>query len=447
VWSLAVSLFHLVSGRLPFTEPTTAALSAAIAGDLDAPPPDVRDCAPEHVRASISTAFSAVIARGMARRVQDRYASIDEFASDLHGCLVQRGEGLYSAFISYRVFSQKYHAMLLYDVLNNTTTPAGHRVIVYLDVKRLVKGEDWEEGFSGGLLNSLVALPLLSAGMIGPMTALKGNEDDPQDNVVKELIIMQTIMNADDDVGKRLETIYPILIGKPCPPGDTHYPCTGNFFSDGSNNAIKQLSTVVSPPTSSAVTAFLKKRRLAADEAVSATISSVVKDLFALQGAQLWNHGKLVEEDIPEDSDLWHKVVNDPSNPPLDLAQLRMLKAEFRAIVPGIHEVIDRAYANSSLRKIKRDLVEERRKELMHRVINRMSAELLAHTFECWRECVGEDEHTLKVKLRTLREDEEDDSIAGDAGKNSSVAKPFAACQQKMLASRPAFLKIYSTAL
>ena len=28
--------------------------------------------------------------------------------------------------------------MLLYEVLNNTITPAGHRVIVYLDVKRLV---------------------------------------------------------------------------------------------------------------------------------------------------------------------------------------------------------------------------------------------------------------------------------------------------------------------
>jgi hypothetical protein len=28
--------------------------------------------------------------------------------------------------------------MMLYEVLNNTITPAGNRVIVYLDVKRLV---------------------------------------------------------------------------------------------------------------------------------------------------------------------------------------------------------------------------------------------------------------------------------------------------------------------
>ena len=37
------------------------------------------------------------------------------------------------------------HAALLYDALNNTVTPAGHRVIAYLDVRRLVKGEDWEQ--------------------------------------------------------------------------------------------------------------------------------------------------------------------------------------------------------------------------------------------------------------------------------------------------------------
>jgi hypothetical protein len=41
-------------------------------------------------------------------------------------------------------------------------------------VKRLVAGEDWEQGFSRGLLNSLIALPMLSAGVINPMTSLKG---------------------------------------------------------------------------------------------------------------------------------------------------------------------------------------------------------------------------------------------------------------------------------
>jgi predicted kinase len=105
---------------------------------MDETAPDVRDRAPEHVRAGISSAFAAVIARGLEKRMEARFQTVDEMATALHGCLVQRGEEMYSAFISYRVFSEKFHAHLLYEVLNNTITPGGHRVIVYLDAKRLV---------------------------------------------------------------------------------------------------------------------------------------------------------------------------------------------------------------------------------------------------------------------------------------------------------------------
>ena len=59
-----------------------------------------------------------------------------------------------------------------------------------------VKGEDWEAGFASGLLNSLVALPMLSAGVINPMTQLAGAPEDRQDNVAKELIIMQAVAGA-----------------------------------------------------------------------------------------------------------------------------------------------------------------------------------------------------------------------------------------------------------
>ena len=37
------------------------------------------------------------------------------------------------------------------QVLNNTVTPAGHRVINYLDVTRLVAGQDWEQVPKSGL--------------------------------------------------------------------------------------------------------------------------------------------------------------------------------------------------------------------------------------------------------------------------------------------------------
>jgi hypothetical protein len=93
-------------------------------------------------------------------------------------------------------------------------TPTGHRVTVYWDAHRLVKGEDWEEGFATGLLNSLCFLPLFSYGATAPLAALPedcfvqrvregwgeqplgrtrlhGRDSDWEDNVLKEFLIAQ----------------------------------------------------------------------------------------------------------------------------------------------------------------------------------------------------------------------------------------------------------------
>jgi hypothetical protein len=44
-----------------------------------------------------------------------------------------------SVFISYRVASELPLARLLFDELNHTVTPGGHRVTVYWDAHRLIK--------------------------------------------------------------------------------------------------------------------------------------------------------------------------------------------------------------------------------------------------------------------------------------------------------------------
>jgi len=169
---------------------------AVIAGDLESPSPDIRDVTgTDEIRAGLSTAFAKVVAKGLAKKVEDRYQTADELVSALYGCLVDSKERVYSTFISYRVFSEKIHASLLHEVLNNTVTPGGHRVVNYLDTQRLVKGEDWEKGFSQGLLNSLVALPMVSRGYLGPLTELQGTPDDHVDNVLKELQIMHALMD------------------------------------------------------------------------------------------------------------------------------------------------------------------------------------------------------------------------------------------------------------
>ena len=342
VWSLAASMFHLVSGKLPFDARTPLAASVNIAGDMDAKPPDVREAVPEELRANISSAFAEVLKKGLEKKIENRYQTISMFQKALHGCLVQKGEEMYSAFISYRVFSEKYHASLLYDALNNSVTPAGHRVIVYLDAKRLVKGEGWEEGFSLGLMNSLVALPMVSAGVLKPMEALRGADSDRPDNVCKELLIMQSLLGK---AGK-LQAIYPILVGPPLKEGDANYPGTDDFFAHN-GPLIAKLADVRSPATMDAAAEFLKARNVAsaAEAARGLTVKATVKKILDIQGAKLWQHEPLDADPVPEDSDLLRNVSSDPPDPPLDRANLEMLRAEIRALLPGIHQVIDRANA------------------------------------------------------------------------------------------------------
>ena len=216
---------------------------------------------------------------------------------------------------------------------------------------------------------------------------------------------MQALMTCDDDTVRKLETIFPILIGRPCSENEPQYPCTGNFFADGSNTCIRELASVASPPTVKAVSNFLQRNRIDYDrEMLQASVSTFVKDLFALQGAQLWNHGALKEEFISEDSELVEKLKKDPPQPPLDLEQLCMLKAEFRALIPSIHEVIDRADSASKARRELKDNVQARRKSILLRVFARVLLKMLAASFQAWKACLGSEDKEFSAKLRALPE-------------------------------------------
>lgn len=84
--------------------------------------------------------------------------------NDVYDCLVSMGEAKVLVFISYRVKTEAPLARLVFVAINNYTTPAGHRVVAYLDAEHLVDGEEWEVDFSTALVNPLVFFPLLSAG-------------------------------------------------------------------------------------------------------------------------------------------------------------------------------------------------------------------------------------------------------------------------------------------
>ena len=405
IWSLAVTLFHITTGKLPFDCPDAMTAALNIARDMDSSPPDVRDYASDSENLKISSELASVISKGMQKRIQNRFRSVDEMATALHGCLVSTGDLFYSAFISYQGASERYHALMLYDVLNNTITPAGRRVIVYLDFKRL-ESEDWEESLAAGLMNSLVALPLLSAGMINSLLRLSGNNDDPADRMAQELMLMNALNNHKSMTStSRLETIFPILVGRPLGPEDPNYPCSGNFFTDGSNVNVKRLARRVSQAVVNAVHHFLKKHHLEfAEDEYASPIADTVKDLFSVQGAQLWNHGPLAAEAIPEDSEFWSTVSTTQSDPPLDLAQLRMLKAELRALIPAIHEVIDRAQTSAVNRFAVATAVSERRKILMAKVVRRMIIESVSDMFHTWSEAAQEAKmaSVLQYRMRNM---------------------------------------------
>ena len=393
LWSLGVSAFEIVTGVLPFQAHSNLLWSAAIAGNMDEKAPSVLDMMDDAHRAVFDHNLAKAIAKALEKKISDRYQSVDEMHEAIYSCLVNSGEACYSAFISYRVASEAPLARLLFDELNHTLTPAGHRVTVYWDAHRLVKGEEWEEGFSSGLLRSLCVLPLVSYGSTAPLAKvsgsrlvqvtsngweerpfgrvrLKGMDSDPEDNVLKEFLISLALLerrNASDRSETEqglLQAIYPILIGRQDPPGHPNYPKMGSFFQVQAGGGI--YPEVPSPPTTKSVATFLAERAClpvdAVESASSKSVSAIMKGLTSIQGCQLWEH----PADLPEaeltrgQMDLVGKGYTGPAvdidgvhltpdqrercaKGGFDELQLRQLKAQVRHRLPDIHELIDRA--------------------------------------------------------------------------------------------------------
>ena len=324
IWSLGVTMYELVTSRLPFQSDSDLLWNFAVAGNMDEKAPDVLDALPEGRRSTFDNNLGKVIAKALEKRVGRRYDSADEMHEAVYACLIERGEACYSGFISYRVASEAPLARFLFDELNHSVTPGGHRVTVYWDAHRLVKGEDWETGFASGLLNSLCFLPLLSYGFTAPLASLpeeqlasalalgwemapvgrqrlEGVESDPEDNCLKELLIAQALLGpgnlqagACGGESAQLQFEYPILAGRQEPDGHPEYPRMGSFFAvQGGGGSFVETP---SPPTARAV--FLRDRAGFTTEAAELVKRLRVQDVMTAtmrrQGCQLWNHPKVL---------------------------------------------------------------------------------------------------------------------------------------------------------
>jgi hypothetical protein len=281
-----------------------------------------------------------------------------------------------SVFISYRVAADAPLARLIFDDLNHTVTPGGHRVTVYWDSYRLVAGQDWEEGFSVGLLNSLCIFPILSYGCTAPLAGdgisspagrrpstasvawwpeevagrqrLRGAEGDQEDNVLKEFLIAGALLKRraaqDRQPGEqgKLQLAYPILVGAQHPVDHPCYPGMGDFFAvQGGGGRYPGSPT---PATNRAVVRFLRERAGLPDAALSEvadmSVATGVGSLTALQGCRVWHHPSGLEEAklSKEQDDLVGSGITGPPtrgspeegtwSSGYDARQLRMLKAQ-----------------------------------------------------------------------------------------------------------------------
>jgi serine/threonine protein kinase len=82
LYGLAVVAYEMLSGRVPFQGATTQLLVAHV----QTPPPPLTDVAPQ-----LPAALDAVLARGMAKRPEDRYQSGAELVAALTAALQQAG--------------------------------------------------------------------------------------------------------------------------------------------------------------------------------------------------------------------------------------------------------------------------------------------------------------------------------------------------------------------
>eukprot|EP00292_Cryptomonas_paramecium_P002636 CAMPEP_0113722472 /NCGR_PEP_ID=MMETSP0038_2-20120614/37772_1 /TAXON_ID=2898 /ORGANISM="Cryptomonas paramecium" /LENGTH=2376 /DNA_ID=CAMNT_0000651725 /DNA_START=109 /DNA_END=7236 /DNA_ORIENTATION=+ /assembly_acc=CAM_ASM_000170 len=337
LWSLGVTIFEMVSGVLPFQAESDLLFSVAIAGNMDEHAPSVLDKLPDDRRSKFDHNLARVISQALEKRVSERFQSVDEMHDAVYSCLIDRGEAVYSVFISYRVATELPLARLLFDGLNHTVTPGGHRVTVYLDNARLVKGADWEEGFASGLLHSLCFFPLLSYGATAPLAEipserrdkahaagweerpagrdrLTGKAGDAEDNLLKEFTIAVSLLERRQEMEQRgwhikpspdegeeeefpeheetdLELAFPILVGRPFPLGHVRYPGMGDFFAVQAGGG--RYPDTPSPATAEAAADFLERRAGFDAPLAQATrersVAATVKSLTALQGCKLWD--------------------------------------------------------------------------------------------------------------------------------------------------------------
>jgi serine/threonine protein kinase len=331
IWSLGTTMFELVSGTLPFQRDSSQDWEAVIAENMAEKAPNVLDRIGAERRSEFEYSLASVIAKALEKRQVNRYVSADEMHGAAFACLVVHSKAAYSVYLSYRAESDGPLAKLLFDELNHSRTPGGHRVTVYLDIcSGHIQGTNWDEDIAKGLLHSTLYCPILSFGATAPMaqlpetarnqlitmgwgetplglTRLCGAEQDREDALLKEMLIANIVLERSSESGGllggeggQLCSVLPIFAGRMQPLGHSEYPLMGNYFDVHCGGGI--FSALPSPSSSKAAAQFLLDRAGLPVEAVTqaedsaCSVASVVAGLSRQQGCRLWDHSSDVVE-------------------------------------------------------------------------------------------------------------------------------------------------------
>ena len=322
LWSLGITMFELITGSLPFQTDSGLFCGAAIAGNMAEKVPSLLDRISADRSSELESTLAPVVSKALEKEAAQRFSSADEMHAAVFGCLVAHCDAVYSVYLSYRAESDEPLAKFIFDELNHSRTPGGHRVTVFLGTCD-GQGADVEDDFADGLLHSMCFFPILSLGATAPMAALpaKSNtqlstmgefplggttgKEDREDAFLKVILIAGMLLEQSSanhapprvDIGP-LCAAFPIFQVDGQQLGHSEYPDIGN--SRDVHGGGGQFSMLPSPVNNKAAAQFLRDRvglpvdmlKLVKERSVASAMSSLTK----LQGCRLWDHAANLAE-------------------------------------------------------------------------------------------------------------------------------------------------------